>query len=127
MDIDKPEIVAEVRASFDGYNAAIEKGDATALNGYFWNAPNTVRFGHAEHLFGYEAISTYRSGQWKPGAPRRLERLAITTLGTDFATTWAIFRPTSGAGPTTRQSQTWARMPEGWRIIAAHVSATEAA
>jgi hypothetical protein len=119
-DINKPEIVAEVRQAFDGYNAAIERGDTQALNGYFWDSPHTVRFGPAEHLFGFEEISTFRSGTWKPGPPRVTERLAITVLGPDVAATSALFRGSNGK--ITRQSQVWARVPEGWRIVAAHVS-----
>jgi hypothetical protein len=122
-EVNLPEIVAEVRQSFERYNVAIESGDTDALNGFFWNSPNTVRFGNGEHLFGHAEIASFRSGVWKPGGARKLERLAITTLGRDFGTTWALFRRGDGTGPISRQSQTWARFPEGWRIIAAHVSA----
>ena len=121
-EINTPEIVAEVKDCFERYNAAVEAGDAEALNGFFWRSDNTVRLGHGEHLFGYKEIAAFRSGSWKRGASRRLERLAITTLGRDFATTSALFRNASGDGPISRQSQTWARFPDGWRIIAAHVS-----
>jgi hypothetical protein len=120
-EINLPEIVAEVRRQFDRYNAAVDAGDAEALNGFFWSSENTVRLGHGEHLFGYEEIAAFRSRQWKRGPVRVLERAAITTFGRDFATTSALFRREDG-GPTNRQSQTWARFPEGWRIVAAHVS-----
>lgn len=118
-DINKPEIVAEVRDAFERYNQALDVNDVAALNGFFWQSPHTVRFGIGEHLYGYDEIAQYRSGQWTPGAPRRLVRVAITTLGRDFATTSAVFER---GGVLSRQSQTWARRPEGWRIIAAHVS-----
>lgn len=125
-EVNLPEIVAEVRSNFERYNEAIQSGDTQALNGFFWNSPNTVRFGNGEHLFGYEAISTFRTGVWKGGgAPRKLEGLQVTTLGRDYGLTWALFKKPDGAGPTSRQSQTWARFPEGWRIIAAHVSAVD--
>ncbi len=122
-NIDDPDIVTEVREAFEAYNRAIEIGDTAALNGFFWQSPKTVRFGPAEHLFGYEEISGFRSGVWKPGAPRRIEKLIVTTIGRDAGATWALFRNIDGTGPVTRQSQTWCRFPEGWRIVAAHVSA----
>ncbi len=122
-EVNLPEIVAEVRASFEAYNVAIESGDTAALNSFFWESPNTVRFGNGEHLFGHSEIASFRSGVWKPGGARKLDRVQVTTLGRDFGLTWALFRKPDGTGPISRQSQTWARFPEGWRIIAAHVSA----
>jgi hypothetical protein len=121
-EIDAPDVVAEVEAAFTAYNAALDAGDSTALNGFFWHDPHTVRFGVTEHLFGYDQISAFRSGVWTgSGGARQLDRLAVTTIGRDFATTMAVFsRP--GQPTLSRQSQTWARRPEGWRIIAAHVS-----
>ena len=115
-----PEVAAQVRDSFLRYNAAIETGDVEALNGFFWQSPLTVRFGNAEHLFGYDEISTYRTGVWKAGPPRTLERLAVTALGSDVAVTNAMFRNANGS--ITRQTQTWARVEAGWRIASAHVS-----
>jgi hypothetical protein len=120
QDANIPEIVAEVTESFQRYNQAIEEGDSAVLNGFFWNSPLTVRFGPREHLFGYEEIASFRTGVWKPGAPRAVERLAVTTFGRDFGTTNAIFR--DAAGKANRQSQVWVRREEGWRIAAAHVS-----
>ena len=115
-----PDIVAEVTASFERYNQAIELGDNAALNEFFWNSALTVRFGPREHLFGYDEISSFRTGVWKPGAPRLVDRLAVTTFGRDFGTTNALFRDVSGK--STRQSQVWVRTADGWRIAAAHVS-----
>jgi hypothetical protein len=120
QDINRPAVVAEVEAAFRAYNEAIERGDGEALNGFFWKSPHTVRFGPAEQLFGYVEISTFRTGSWKPGPPRTVENLVVTTLGPDAAVTSAVFRGIDGK--LTRQSQTWGRMPEGWRIVAAHVS-----
>lgn len=122
--VNRPDVVREVREEFERYNAAVEAGDAEALNGFFWRSPHTVRLGHGEHLFGYDEIAAFRSGQWKRGAPRRLERVVVTALGHDCAVTSAVFRG-EGSRPVNRQSQTWARFPEGWRIVAAHVSAIE--
>jgi len=114
-------VVAEVLDSFTRYNKALDDGDAEALNGFFWNSDSTIRFGPSETLFGYGEISAFRSKKWKgSGGGRVIERVAITALGEDVATTNALIR--SPDGRVSRQSQTWARMPEGWRIAAAHVS-----
>ena len=115
-----PDVVAEVTDSFERYNQAIESGDGVALNGFFWNSPLTVRFGPREHLVGYEEIANFRTGVWKPGAPRVVEHLAVITFGRDFGSTNAVFRDANGKA--NRQSQVWVRTAEGWRIAAAHVS-----
>ena len=115
-----PDVVAEVTDSFERYNHAIESGDSASLNGFFWNSPLTVRFGPREHLFGYEEIANFRTGVWKPGAPRGVEHLAVITFGRDFGSTNAVFRDANGKA--NRQSQVWARTADGWRIAAAHVS-----
>ena len=120
QEVNLPDVVAEVEDHFARYNAAVDAGDVEALN-FFWSSPHTVRLGQGEHLFGHAEIAAFRSGQWKRGAPRKLERAVITTLGRDFATASALFRREEG-GPINRQSQAWARFPEGWRIVAAHVS-----
>lgn len=120
-DINDPGIVSEVRSAFEGYNAALDAGDVAALNGYFWDTPSTVRFGPTENLFGFAEISSFRSGRWQPAdGQRTIERVAITALGRDLATTNALICGSNGK--VSRQSQTWARLPEGWRIVAAHVS-----
>jgi hypothetical protein len=120
-EINRPEVVAAVRDAFDGYNAALDNNDVAALNRFFWESPHTVRFGIGENLFGHAEIAKFRSGKWTPGQPRRLVELAVTALGDDFAVTSAVFHR-EGDAAVSRQSQTWARFPEGWRIVAAHVS-----
>jgi hypothetical protein len=114
-EINRSEVVAEVRGAFDRYNAALDANDVA------WDSPSTVRFGIGENLFGYAEIAKFRSEKWTPGRSRRLVALAILTLGDDFAITSAVFSR-EGTEGISRQSQTWARFPEGWRIIAAHVS-----
>lgn len=121
-DINDDATVAAVRDCFERYNAALEAGDTEALNGFFWNSPSTIRFGPTETLFGYEAIAAFRSRTWKGTSGGRVaETVVITAFGPDVATTNALFR--SGEGAVNRQSQTWVNLPEGWRIVAAHVSA----
>jgi hypothetical protein len=116
------DVATEVRARFTAYNAALDAGDAEALNGFFWNSPATVRFGPTETLFGIDSIAAFRLGKWKASPlSRELVRVAVTPLGRDVATTNALFR--SANGRVSRQSQTWARFADGWKIAAAHVSA----
>ena len=120
--INEASTVAAVRDCFERYNAALDSGDTAALNGFFWQSPATIRFGPTESLFGYDAIATFRSKSWKGSAAGRvLEELVVTAFGPDVATTNAVYR--AGDGRASRQSQTWAQLPEGWRIVAAHVSA----
>ncbi len=119
-EIDRPEIVAEVKAAFERYEAALVSNDVGLLNALFWQAPQTLRFGTAENLYGYEAIAAFRGARQPPG-PRTLIRTVITSYGDGFATTNTEFRR-AGNPRLGRQSQTWLRRPEGWRIVAAHVS-----
>ena len=122
-EIDRPEIVAEVEAAFERYEAALAANDVAVLNSMFWQAPQTLRFGTAENLYGYEAIAAFRSARRPPGT-RALSRTVITSYGDDFATANTEFR--RPADPRIgRQSQTWLRLPAGWRIVAAHVSFME--
>lgn len=121
-EINKGDAVAAVKDCFERYNAALDIGDTDALNGFFWNSASTIRFGSTETLVGYEEISAFRSRKWK-GSPggRVLELVVVTAFGSDVATTNAVFRGADGSA--SRQSQTWVNLREGWRIVAAHVSA----
>lgn len=122
-DIDDADVIAEVRQSFEAYNSALDRDDVAALNGFFWNSPSTVRFGPTENLFGFGEITAFRSGKWKgTGGGRVIEKMAVTALGRNVAVTNALIRGADGR--VSRQSQTWARLSEGWRITAAHVSAS---
>lgn len=122
-DINRPEIVAEVTEAFQRYEAALQANDVAVLNASFWHAPQTLRFGTAENLYGYEAIAAFRSAR-VPTGTRTLSRTVITSYGDDFATANTEFqRP--GDTRIGRQSQTWFRLPVGWCIVAAHVSFME--
>src|ERR1700683_1715724 len=118
--INQPETVAEVKAAFERYEKALITNDVGVLNGLFWQAPQTLRFGTDENLYGYEAITAFRDARIPPG-PRTLSRTVITSYGNDFATANTEFRR-EGNPRLRRQRQTWFRLPEGWRIVAAHVS-----
>lgn len=114
--------MAEVEAAFIDYERALVADDLTMLDMYFLDRSETVRFGVAENLFGSEEIAAYRRRGPLAGPDRRLVRTVITTFGADFATVSTLFRREGIAGKVGRQMQSWVRMPEGWRIAAAHVS-----
>ncbi|MFC4167039.1 oxalurate catabolism protein HpxZ [Teichococcus aestuarii] len=124
MDINMPDVVAEVTAAFQRYEAALVGNDVAALDESFWNSPHTLRYGATENLYGHAAIAAFRAARPSQGLERTLARTVITTYGRDFATANTEFqRP--GNPRIGRQSQSWARMPEGWRVVAAHVSFLE--
>jgi ketosteroid isomerase-like protein len=125
-DINHDAVVAEVRACFDEYEAALRRHDADALNRFFLQRADTVRFGLAEHNYGAAAIDAWRRDATPVSAQRRITRLVIVTLGHDSASVSAEFEAPDSAG-IGRQTQHWVRMPEGWRIAAAHVSRIERA
>ena len=125
MDIDLPEVVAEVRAAFDRYETALVTNDVTALDGLFRDDPRTVRYGVGENLYGYAEIAAFRAARSPVGLGRKLSRTVITTYGRDFAVASTLLRAPSAPGKIGRQMQTWVRFPEGWRVVAAHVSLIE--
>jgi hypothetical protein len=132
MDLNGPEVVAQVSAAFVAYERALVDNDTQAMNALFWHAPETVRYGIAEIQHGGEAIRLWRESCEPVPASRRLHRTVITTFGNDYATVSTEF--TSDATILIgRQMQTWARLDAqaaadpygGWRIVAAHVSLIE--
>jgi hypothetical protein len=122
MEIDSPEVKAEVEAAFARYEAALVGNDVAVLEELFRDDPRTIRYGAGENLYGMDAIRAFRRARPSHDLARTLERTVITTYGRDMATAMTLFRRDSGAGKVGRQSQTWCRLPEGWRIVAAHVS-----
>lgn len=121
MEIDSPDVVAEVKSAFERYERAINANDVTTLNELFWNSPRTVRYGTGEQLYGHEAIAGFRAARDASDVKRELLRVAITAFGRDLATASCEYRRL-GSGREGRQMQTWVRFAEGWRIVAAHVS-----
>ena len=119
MEMNIPEVVAEVTAQFARYEKAVVTNDVATLNELFWVSPHTIRYGITEQLYGYDQIANYRTARTPTNLARTVKRQVVTTFGRDFATATIEFRRD---GKTGRQMQTWARMPEGWRIVAAHVS-----
>nr|WP_313657517.1 oxalurate catabolism protein HpxZ [Achromobacter ruhlandii] len=121
MDINLPAVVAEVTTAFARYEAALVNNQVDVLDELFWDSPHTLRYGAGENLYGYDAIRAFRAGRSPQGLARRVLRTAITTYGHDFATTNIEFQR-DGSDRIGRQSQTWMRTPQGWRVVSAHVS-----
>jgi hypothetical protein len=121
IEINNPEVLADVTAAFERYEVALVTNDVAVLDELFWNSPHTLRYGATENLYGFEAIRAFRAGRPAAGLARTLGKTVITSYGRDFATANTEFHR-SGSDRTGRQSQTWLRTPEGWRVVAAHVS-----
>ena len=122
MEIDLPDVVAEVRAAFERYEAALTSNDVAALDGLFRDDARTIRYGGGENLYGYAEIKAFRAARSAAGLGRTLSRTVVTTYGRDFAVAATLFERPSAPGKVGRQMQTWVRFPNGWRIVAAHVS-----
>ena len=122
MELNRPEIVAEVEAAFARYETALMANDVAALDACFWGSPHTIRYGMAENLYGIEAIRAFRGGRSPVGLARTLAGTVITTFGRDFATASTLFLRATTPGKVGRQMQSWVRLPEGWRVVAASVS-----
>jgi hypothetical protein len=120
MTIDEPYVITEVRQAFEAYERALMADDVVAMDALFHDAPTTVRYGVGEVLYGAAEIRAFRAG--RGGSPqRRLGRLAISSYGRDFATANVEFFR-EGSERRGRQSQTWVRFPDGWKVVCAHVS-----
>jgi ketosteroid isomerase-like protein len=121
-EINNPDVVSEIEALFSDYDRALRSNDRTTLNGFFLDSPLTVRFGNGENLYGIDEIAAYRASVAQgPNVIR--EHVVITTVGRDFAVVAARSRPSGGR--IGRTMQTWVRFPQGWRIVAAHVSSID--
>ena len=120
MQIDDPQIHAEVRAVFDRYEAAIAANDTETLDATFWADPRTVRFGTTEILYGHDAIRAFRATVSRYAA-RVTRKVHIVTFGQDFAATHLEYERVE-TGLIGRETKIMARMPEGWRVVSAHVS-----
>jgi hypothetical protein len=127
MKINDAKVVAEIEAAFAQYETALVGNDVATLNHLFWDSPLTIRYGIGEILYGHDEIAAFRAARSPVGLARRLSRTVITAYGDDFATASTLFQRDSAPGKIGRQMQSWARLPEGWRIVAAHVSLIDAA
>jgi hypothetical protein len=121
MQINLPHVLAEMEVAFARYEDALVNNKVDVLDELFWNSPHTLRYGIGENLYGFEAIQAFRASRPSQGLQRTCMNTVITTYGEDFATANTEFQRDSVARAG-RQSQTWMRTPEGWRVVAAHVS-----
>ena len=122
MEINRPDVLAEVTAACDRYEKALISNDVATLDALFWNSPHVLRYGPAENLHGYDAITAFRAARSPAGLMRKTAQTVITSYGRDTAVASTLFYRDSAPGRVGRQMQTWVRFAEGWKIVAAHVS-----
>ena len=121
MEINLPDVLAEVEHQCERYERALVTNDVAVLDELFWDSPLTLRYGATENLYGYDAIRAFRAGRPAQGLERSVLKSVITTYGHDFATANVEFQRV-GSNKIGRKSQTWMRTSEGWRVVAALVS-----
>jgi hypothetical protein len=121
LAVNLPEVLAEAKAVFARYEDALVHNRTEVLDALFWHSDAVVRYGAGENLVGIEAIRAFRSARPSAGLARTLANTVITTYGRDVATAMTEFSR-AGDPRIGRQSQTWIRFPEGWKVVAAHVS-----
>jgi hypothetical protein len=122
MELDLPEVVAEVTAAFEAYEKALVSNDVATLDEFFRKDSRTIRYGGMEILYGYNEIAAFRAARSPVGLTRTLSKTVISTYGRDHAVASTLYHRPSQPGKIGRQMQTWVRFPEGWRVAAAHVS-----
>jgi hypothetical protein len=122
MEVDRPDVLAEVTAAFERYERALGENDVAALDQLFRVDPRTIRYGGGENLYGHAEIAAFRGARSPAGLARTISRTVITTYGRDCAVASTLFHRASVPGKVGRQMQTWVRFPDGWHVVAAHVS-----
>ena len=122
MDIDLPDVVAEVTAAFNRYEKALTTNDVAVLDDIFRVDPRTIRYGVTEILYGYDEIAAFRAARSPVGLNRTTSKTVITAYGRDCAVASTLFHRTTMPGKVGQQMQTWVRFPDGWHVVAAHVS-----
>jgi len=123
QDINLPDVVAELRELYPRYEQALVSNDVDTLVAMFWFAPEVMRFGATENLYGQEELEAFRKSRPAVNLARTVRRLEIVSFGRDFGSITLEFeRDASNGVVRGRQSQVWVRFPEGWRIVSAHVS-----
>lgn len=125
MEIDNPAVIKEVSEAFDRYERALVSNDVETLDMLFRDDPRTIRYGATENLYGHAEIRKFRAARSPAGLARTLSKTVITTFGRDFAMASTMFRRSTMSGKVGRQTQTWVRFDDGWRIVAGHVSVIE--
>ena len=126
MQVDLPEVVAEVRAAFERYEQALVSNDVETLDSLFCQDERTIRYGVGENLYGHKEVAAFRAGRSPINLMRTRARTVITTYGRDFAVASTLFHRESLPGKVGRQMQSWVRFEDGWKVVAAHVSIIDA-
>jgi hypothetical protein len=121
MQINDPVALAELTTAFAEYEQALVTNDIATLDRLFWNSPHTLRYGAGENLYGFDAIQEFRNSRPSQGLDRKVTRTALTTFGSDYGVANIEFIR-AGSERIGRQSQSWVRFDEGWRVVSAHVS-----
>ena len=123
LEVDLPDVLAELTAAFDQYERALIGNDLATLNDLFWESPQTLRYGvrATERLYGHAEIAAFRIRRGPIDQRRKLRNQRITTFGRDFGVANVEFVP-AGSDTIGRQSQIWVRTNKGWKIVSAHVS-----
>ncbi len=121
MLINDPATLAAVSAAFDAYEIALTTNDVAMLDKLFWDSPHTLRYGATENLQGYDAIREFRARRPGVGLMRTVVDRSVTTFGHDYAVANITFTR-KGESRIGRQSQSWAKIDDNWRVVAAHVS-----
>jgi len=122
MDVDLPDVVAEVTAAFNRYEKALITNDVAVLDETFRVDPRTIRYGGSEILYGHDEIAAFRAARPAIGLNRTTSKTVITTYGREFAVASTLFHRTTMPGKVGRQMQSWVKFPDGWHVVAAHVS-----
>ena len=122
MIVDDPETRAEVEAVFAAYERALVGNDVAALDAFFLDCAEGDPLRRRREPLRHRGNPGVSRRALAGGSCARLERTQITTYGRDFAIAATLFRRASAPGKIGRQMQTWVRFPQGWRIVAAHVS-----
>ena len=124
--LDRPDVVAQVRAAFARYERALVDGDVAVLTELFWDDPRCVRYGVADRQQGAAEIAAWRRAHPSVPPGRRLRETVVVVVDDRTAVVSTLFGYPGPDGSKMategRQTQTWARLAAGWRIIAAHVS-----
>ena len=121
-EIDLPDVLAEVTAAFDRYEKALTTNDVAVLDETFRVDPRTIRYGVTEILYGHDEIAAFRAARSPVGLARTISKTVITTYGRDFALASTLFHRATMPGKVGRQMQSWVKFPDGWHVVAAHVS-----
>ena len=122
MDVDLADVVTEVTAAFNRYEKALITNDVAVLDETFRVDPRTIRYGGSEILYGHDEIAAFRAARPAIGLNRTTSKTVITTYGREFAVASTLFHRATMPGKVGRQMQSWVKFPDGWHVVAAHVS-----